>query len=153
VHIRLVAVGKPRTPGLVEAIAGFERRAGRYWSLDVRVVRETPARSRPAEQVRVDEWRRAAAAAAGCRLVACDRDGEAMTSERFAGWLDGHRRAATDLAFVIGGAHGLPDEARAQAAHLLSLAPWTLPHELARLVLVEQLYRAGTILGHEPYHK
>jgi 23S rRNA (pseudouridine1915-N3)-methyltransferase len=54
---------------------------------------------------------------------------------------------------VIGGAFGLGDAVRQRASTTLALAPWTLPHELARLVLVEQLYRAGTIVRGEPYHK
>jgi 23S rRNA (pseudouridine1915-N3)-methyltransferase len=54
---------------------------------------------------------------------------------------------------MIGGAFGLDDSLRDAASVRLSLAPWTLPHELARLVLAEQLYRAGTIIRGEPYHK
>jgi 23S rRNA (pseudouridine1915-N3)-methyltransferase len=57
------------------------------------------------------------------------------------------------VTFVIGGAYGLADAVRQQAERRLALAPWTLPHELARLVLAEQLYRAGTIVRREPYHK
>lgn len=151
--IRLVVVGKPRTPGLAEAITGFERRAARYWSLDVREVREAPGRARSPDEVRAEEWKRLAGAAEGCRLVVCDHSGEAMTSEQFSAWLDARRAEGADLAFVIGGAHGLPRGAVAEAPHVLALAPWTLPHELARLVLAEQLYRAGTILRNEPYHK
>ena len=67
-------------------------------------------------------------------------------------------RSLTTLASVaalclIGGAYGIGPEVRARAWTALSLAPWTLPHELARLVLAEQLFRAGTIVRREPYHK
>ena len=76
-----------------------------------------------------------------------------MSSEQFAAWLQAEREGARDVAFVIGGAFGL-DRRLVDGAHLrLSLAPWTLPHEMARLVLAEQLYRAGTIVRGEPYHK
>ena len=61
--------------------------------------------------------------------------------------------AARDVAFVIGGAYGLDDVVRRASSRSIQLAPWTLPHELARLVLAEQLYRAGTIARGEPYHK
>ena len=54
---------------------------------------------------------------------------------------------------MIGGAFGLPDDVRARGTRTIQLAPFTLPHELARLVLAEQLYRAGTIVRGEPYHK
>jgi 23S rRNA (pseudouridine1915-N3)-methyltransferase len=57
------------------------------------------------------------------------------------------------VAFLIGGAFGLDESLRDTAQMRLSLAPWTLPHELARLVLAEQLYRAGTLVRGEPYHK
>ena len=76
-----------------------------------------------------------------------------MTSEAFSAWLQSERESARDLAFVIGGAFGLAPSILATAARRLLLAPWTLPHELARLVLAEQLYRAGTIVRGEPYHK
>jgi len=148
-----VVVGKPRTPGLAKAIEDFERRAARYWPLEIREVREVPGRSRPPDQVRAEEWKRLADAAAGCLVVLCDRSGEPMTSEQFSAWLDARRGDGAGIAFVIGGALGLPPEAASAANRVLSLGGWTLPHELARLVLVEQLYRAGTILRGEPYHK
>jgi 23S rRNA (pseudouridine1915-N3)-methyltransferase len=76
-----------------------------------------------------------------------------MDSEAFAAWLQARRESGRDVAFVIGGAFGLAPSLVARAALRLELAPWTLPHELARLVLAEQLYRAGTIVRREPYHK
>jgi 23S rRNA (pseudouridine1915-N3)-methyltransferase len=94
-----------------------------------------------------------AKAAPGGALVACDERGEAWTSERFAGWLQRQRDEARDVTFVVGGAYGLAPAVRERAVVRLSVAPWTLPHELARLVLAEQLYRAGTIARGEPYHK
>jgi 23S rRNA (pseudouridine1915-N3)-methyltransferase len=86
-------------------------------------------------------------------VVACELGGHTMTSEEFAKWLQRRREQAKDVAFVIGGAHGLGEAAQNVASTRLSLAPWTLPHEIARLVLAEQLYRAGTIVRGEPYHK
>jgi 23S rRNA (pseudouridine1915-N3)-methyltransferase len=151
VRLRLIAVGRPRHAGIAAAVADYEERAAHYWPLDVREVKEEPGRSRSPDQVKQREWTRLADAAAGARLVACDAGGRTFTSEAFAAWLDEARAAATDVAFVIGGAHGLPAGIRTDTR--LSLAPWTLPHELARLVLAEQLYRAGTILRGEPYHK
>ena len=150
----LAVVGRPRHAGLADAIRDYEARAARYWPLHVREVREESARSLPAAAVRDHEWRRLAEhLPRGARIVACDPGGESMDSAGFARWLQQHRDAARAVAFVIGGAFGLPDEARQAAATRLSLSPWTLPHELARLVLAEQLYRAGTIVRGEPYHK
>ena len=89
----------------------------------------------------------------GAHVVSCERDGRSMSSEEFARWVQRRREEARDLAFVIGGALGLGEAIQRVTATKLSLAPWTLPHELARLVLAEQLYRAGTIVRGEPYHK
>ena len=75
-------------------------------------------------------------------------DGGSYDSERFAAWLEERRRAGEDLTFVIGGPKGLD----LQADMRLSLGPMTLPHQLARVVLLEQLYRAHKILAREPYH-
>jgi 23S rRNA (pseudouridine1915-N3)-methyltransferase len=75
-------------------------------------------------------------------------DGDTYDSERFAAWLEERRRAGQDLTFVIGGPKGL----ELQADTRLSLGPMTLPHQLARVVLLEQLYRAHKILAGEPYH-
>jgi 23S rRNA (pseudouridine1915-N3)-methyltransferase len=75
-------------------------------------------------------------------------DGEALTSEEFSEWLEERRRNGHDLCFVIGGPRGLELEADMR----LSLGPMTLPHQLARVVLLEQLYRAHKILAREPYH-
>ena len=145
---------QPRHAGLADAIRDYETRAARYWPVVVREVREEPARSVAPAAVREREWARLAVQIPpGARIVACDPGGVEMDSAQFAHWLQEHRDAGRDVAFVIGGAYGLPDEARSAASTRLSLAPWTLPHELARLVLAEQLYRAGTIVRGEPYHK
>jgi 23S rRNA (pseudouridine1915-N3)-methyltransferase len=136
-RIVIATVGAPRNRALAEAIADYEGRAARYWPLDVREVKEE----------------RLAGAVAEVDVVACTEDGTRMSSAEFARWLQAARERAKDFAFVIGGAFGLPDSLVARAKQRLSLAPWTLPHELARLVLAEQLYRAGTIVRGEPYHK
>jgi 23S rRNA (pseudouridine1915-N3)-methyltransferase len=149
----VAVVGRPRDPDLASAIRGYETRAARYWPLDVREVREESARGSRPETVREKEGERLLTAAAGSRLVACDETGEALTSPQFAEWLQEARERARDVTFVIGGAYGLAQGLRSRADRLLMLAPWTLPHELARLVLAEQLYRAGTIVRREPYHK
>ena len=154
-RVTLAVVGKPRNRSLASAIEEYETRAGRYWPLDVREVKEESARGGTSDGVvrKREGERLRAAVPSGTRLVACSADGERFTSEEFAGWLGRERDAGRSLAFAVGGAFGLDDQLLAASASRLCLAPWTLPHELARLVLVEQLYRAGTILRGEPYHK
>jgi 23S rRNA (pseudouridine1915-N3)-methyltransferase len=75
-------------------------------------------------------------------------DGKALSSEEFSDWLEERRMGGRDLCFVIGGPKGLDLDADER----LSLGPMTLPHQLARVVLLEQLYRAHKILAREPYH-
>ena len=75
-------------------------------------------------------------------------DGASFDSERFAEWLEERRRSGADLTFVVGGPKGLDLEADTR----LSLGPMTLPHQLARVVLLEQLFRAHKIIAREPYH-
>lgn len=150
----LAVVGKARDASLASAIGEYERRAARYWPLHVVEVREEPARGTNQAQVRERETARLVEAlpVGGC-IVACDVGGRGMTSEAFAAFMQQQREAARDVGFVIGGAYGLADSLRERASVRLALAPWTLPHELARLVLAEQLYRGGTIIRGEPYHK
>jgi 23S rRNA (pseudouridine1915-N3)-methyltransferase len=149
----VAVVGKPRNAALAAAIEEYETRAARYWPLDVHEVREERASGITSVQVRNREGERLAARAGTARVVACDAGGKSFTSEQFAGWLEKERDNDRDTAFVVGGAFGLSDDILRASSMKLSLAPWTLPHELARLVLAEQLYRAGSILRGEPYHK
>jgi 23S rRNA (pseudouridine1915-N3)-methyltransferase len=87
------------------------------------------------------------------RLVLLDSRGRQFTSEEFARFLDEQQsRSAQPLLFAIGPADGFSEEARRTASLLFSLGKMTLPHELARVVLLEQLYRACTILKGHPYH-
>lgn len=151
----IVAVGRPRDRALGAAVGEYERRAARYWPLEAREVREEPARGKSPDDVCAREGERLLAAiGAQAMLVACDADGTLMRSGEFAAWMRERReRAERDVAFVIGGAYGLAPAVLERAAVRLALARWTLPHEMARLILAEQLYRAGTIGRGEPYHK
>ncbi len=149
--IRCVVVGKVRDRALAEVIAGFETRAARYWPLEVVEVREEHGRD--GELVKMREGARLLEKVGGSLVIACDERGDSLTSEQFAAWLQQLREGGRDVAFVIGGAFGLDGAVRDASARRLTLAPFTLPHEMARLVLAEQLYRAGTIVRREPYHK
>ncbi|MBI1741422.1 MAG: 23S rRNA (pseudouridine(1915)-N(3))-methyltransferase RlmH [Candidatus Koribacter versatilis] len=86
------------------------------------------------------------------RLVLLDSRGKQLSSEELAEFLGREQMQALPLLFAIGGANGFSEEARRLAGFVLSLGRMTLPHELARVVLVEQLYRAFTIMKNHPYH-
>ena len=86
------------------------------------------------------------------RLVAIDREGSELDSLGWSRWLDERRLEARDLWLLIGGPAGLPPQALEAAQERISLGAPTLPHQLARVVVMEQLFRAAKILAGEPYH-
>lgn len=153
----LAAVGRPRAPGLKRAIQDFEGRIGHYFNFEVREVGAERARGGAgarAAAVRRESERLLESVPEGFDVIAVDERGDAWTSEelaRYLGELAVLGRAGA--AFLIGGPFGHARDLRERARHVLALSRFTLPHELARLVLVEQIYRAGTILRGEPYHK
>lgn len=153
--IQLVAVGRVKGV-LADAVAEYEKRAGRYWKFEVIEV-SAGAGSREArpEAVKAAEGQRILGRVGdGLAIIALTRGGRTMDSKALARYLDGLGvRAAPGAAFVIGGAFGLDDTVLTAASRTMGLSSMTLPHEMARLILAEQIYRAGTILRGEPYHK
>jgi len=155
VKILAVVVGRVRGP-LAAVVDEYETRAARYWKLEIVVVdagvrggQATPQRVREAEAERI-----LARIPGGLELVALTRKGNVMGSRELAGYLEDRAlHGASGVAFVIGGAFGLASAVTSRAGRQLSLSAMTMPHEMARLVLAEQLYRAGTIIRGEPYHK
>ena len=152
-RIRIISIGRPRATGLDEAARDYLRRLNRY----VPAV-ETPLRDGPAELSAAERSAREGrsileALAPADRPIALDERGQTLASpvlaRQLGQWLED---PAALPCFVIGGAYGLSDEVRSRCRTLLSLGPLTLPHELARVVLLEQLYRAMTILRGHPYH-
>ena len=113
-----------------------------------RVAGEDGARARQLEAERI-----LAALPAGCVLVVLDERGAQATTRELAAWLQGWMAEGVSPAFVIGGADGLADSVKARAGKLLGLSKLTLPHALARVLLVEQLYRAVCIIKGHPYHR
>jgi 23S rRNA (pseudouridine1915-N3)-methyltransferase len=152
VDISVVAVGKLR-PYYREAFDDYARRLQRYVTFREHEVREA-SRAPPGAAQRVEEaGRLGARITEGANLVALARVGAGWTSADLAKQLERWLLAARPLTFVIGGSHGLDSSLISRAAATWSLGPLTLPHELARVVVGEQLYRAFTILRGEPYHK
>lgn len=153
--VSLLFVGRLRGP-LASAVEEFERRAKRYFTLEtVEVREESAARGRSPEQVMEEEGKRLLARVpSGAEVVALDRTGVAWDSIQLAHYLEElGLHASPGVAFLVGGAFGLSESVLRSANHRLSLSALTFPHDLARLMLAEQVYRAGTILRGEPYHK
>jgi 23S rRNA (pseudouridine1915-N3)-methyltransferase len=155
VTVTVLSVGSPSRL-LARPIQEYETRAGRYWKLVTRTVDpEKASRNRPEEDVMAAEAERLLAAVPDrTEVVALTRKGKTWTSRGMAAYLN--RLALSGAAgatFLIGGAYGLHESVLRESGRQISLSPLTLPHDLARLVLAEQLYRAGTIVRGEPYHK
>jgi len=155
VKVQILAVGKVKGP-LAPSVAEYEKRAAHYWKLGVEEV-SSGARSTPRDPdlvLKTEAKRLLARVPEELEIVALTRLGLGMDSREFARYLEERAlRSLAGVAFIIGGAYGLGEAVLARSQRRLSLSPMTLPHQVARLVLTEQLYRAGAILRGEPYHK
>jgi 23S rRNA (pseudouridine1915-N3)-methyltransferase len=153
VRLRVLSVGKDRSGLFAPAVEEYARRISRYART---TVEEVPEARRAAGTPRARDEEAASIldrVSDGERVVLLDERGKEMTSpelaRRLAAWLEGAR----DVTLVVGGSDGHGEAIRERADETLSLSRLTLAHRLARLVLLEQLYRAFTILRGEPYHK
>jgi 23S rRNA (pseudouridine1915-N3)-methyltransferase len=155
--VKLLVLTVGRVKGaLASAVAEYEDRMRRYWKLDVvEVEAGASGRAHDPRRVRDAEGERILARIPeGFEVLALTRTGSQMSSPVLAELLGARALAAAPgVTFVVGGAYGLSEAVLSRAARRLSLSEMTLPHEMARLMLAEQLYRAGTILRGEPYHK
>jgi 23S rRNA (pseudouridine1915-N3)-methyltransferase len=159
VHIQIVSVGKLKERYLVDGIAEYVKRLGPYAKVQVVEVpdEKAPESMSPAEEQQVKERegeRLLAQLRSDAFVVALAIDGQALSSEQLAQQLaDLGTYGRSQVAFVIGGSLGLSSEVLERADMRLSFGRMTLPHQLMRLVLVEQIYRAFKINRREPYHK
>ncbi len=158
-HFLLIAVGKVKEPYLRAGIAEYLKRLQAYGRVQVVEVREEPYRDplTPAEVARVlarEGSRLLAALPARAACIVLDVAGEPLSSEELARRLaDFGTAGRSEVAFVVGGSLGLDEAVKGRADLRLSLSRMTFPHQLVRLILLEQLYRALSILRGEPYHK
>ncbi len=151
-RLRVIAVGKDRKRLLFDAAREYSSRVGRY--LPFQLVEVAASRhSRPKEARREEASRILSLCGQDKRLFTLEVGGRQMSSEALANLLGRLMQEGRDVDLVVGGDEGLDSSLSARAEGALSLGPMTLPHQLARVVLLEQLYRAMTILRGEPYHK
>jgi len=154
--LTLLAVGKLSADWLRTGADDYAGRIRRYLPLAIEELKEDKTGGKKPDS-RLIRQREGEALLqrlpANAFVVALDEHGKGMTSEEVAGFLEQHMLEGTaELALVIGGAYGLSDTVRQRAQRILSLSPMTLTHQMARLLLLEQLYRGLTILRNEPYH-
>jgi 23S rRNA (pseudouridine1915-N3)-methyltransferase len=152
--VTILMVGKTREPFIQEGLALYVKRLQPFLRLTLKSVRaEKEGAGLPPETLKAREGERLRAQIPPRAWeVALTPQGRQFTSEEFAAWLTQRELAARPLTFLIGGHLGLDEETLAAATERLSLSRLTLTHELSRLVLLEQLYRAMTIKTGHPYH-
>jgi 23S rRNA (pseudouridine1915-N3)-methyltransferase len=144
IKIKVAWIGKTRDPAIQALTADYLKRLAYYADVE--------AMAFPGEAALL-KMREKAGARPAHSLVLLDRRGKQLSSEEFARFVENHQnRNPHPLLFAVGGADGFSEQARKSAAFVLSLGTMTLAHELARIVLLEQLYRAFSILKGHPYH-
>jgi len=152
VRLVLICVGKVRPP-FADDVAHYERLLGRHARLEVAELAEAGAGpGRGGEGLAREGAAIAKRIPEGAYLCALDREGDQLTSEELAAFIAERRMARADLCFVVGGPFGLDPAIAERANRRVAFGRITLPHQLARVVLLEQLFRAHKILAGEPYH-
>lgn len=156
--ITIVCAGKLKEKYLRDGIAEYEKRLRPYADLRTIEIIEERMKDRPSpaekdEVLRREGERLSSQIPQGAYLIVLDVGGEEMSSEKFSAWIDRLMlMGESHIAFLIGGPFGLSDELRQRADLRLSFSQFTLPHQLIRLFLIEQIYRSFKISRHEPYH-
>jgi len=155
-RIKIVWVGKTRNPQIAALATDYLERVRHMIPCEIREARD-PARGRDlkGDDLRAAEAGQLLKLTEGLnRIVVLDERGKQFSSPEFAHWLEGEQdRGTRDLAFVIGGPEGVDSAVSARAALSLSLGRMTWTHEFCRVLLLEQIYRAFSILKNIPYHK
>jgi 23S rRNA (pseudouridine1915-N3)-methyltransferase len=154
-RLRIIVVDRTRSPFLREGESFYLDRLGRYVRTEWVQVKPTKIKKgRPALDILAAEGESILRNfLSDDYLVALDRSGRAMDSEGLASWIEALSLSQDRIAFVIGGPLGLSNTVLERAHEILSLSQLTLTHEMSRLLLLEQLYRAFTIIHGEKYHK
>ena len=142
-RIQLIFLGKTRRPEIRALMDDYLARIGRYAEIEMRELRPDSAASRK----RLDLGK-------GGAVVLLDAAGKKLTSEEFAEWMRSCRDGAQrEVVFLCGAAEGFPEALARRASLRISLSPLTFSHELARVMLAEQIYRAFALLAGHPYPK
>ncbi len=158
-QIDIICVGKVKEQYLRDAIAEYSKRLGRYCKLNILEVADEKTPEHASEgverQIRAKEGGRIAKhIRPDAYVIALAIDGQQVTSEGFARKIDQLGiQGVSHIQFVIGGSIGMDDAILRQANYKLSFSKMTFPHQLMRVILLEQVYRAYKINAHEPYHK
>jgi 23S rRNA (pseudouridine1915-N3)-methyltransferase len=150
----VLAVGRLKERAAADLAADYLKRIGRYAGCRMQEVKAGGSGDRKAV-IRIEGERLLAALENRDTVVVCDERGRQFTTPELSGWISDRAAAGGSgrMVIVVGGADGLADEVRDRADLILGLSRLTLPHELARVVLLEQLYRVLTLQAGHPYHR
>ena len=157
--IKIICVGKLKEAYLRDACAEYLKRIGAYADISVREVADESIRENASEaEIRKaldrEGERILAALSPGDHVIACDLGGKKYSSEGFSEHIwELMNRGKSSIAFVIGGSCGISGSVRSMASDRISFSDMTFPHQLARVILLEQIYRSFKIMRGEPYHK
>ncbi len=153
--MRVLCIGKRMPSWVDDGVEAFMKRFPRQFPVEMEVIDPAPRKSGQtmAQLQAADSARLQNRLRPGERLVALDERGQPGTSPDFARRIETWQMDGRDVSLVIGGADGHSAEFRQRADELLSLSRMTLPHGLARLLLIEQVYRAYTLMSGHPYHR
>jgi 23S rRNA (pseudouridine1915-N3)-methyltransferase len=154
VKLRLLAVGAKSPAWVTDAFNDYNRRLPRGQQLELVEIPSSRRRGGASARVLAEEGARMLdRIGERDHVVALEVDGRTCSTEELSNMLDDWRMQGSDVSFLIGGADGLDPSCRARADDVLSLSALTFPHQLVRVILAEQLYRAWTLLLGHPYHR
>jgi len=154
VKIALLWVGKTRNVHLKSLIEDYWKRLDHFCELSLREVQPVQSQTAEGRLASLEGEKLLARVDASDHVVLLDSTGKSLTTERFATWLCKHRDQSTrNLVFVIGGHEGISESVKRRADFCISLSQLTFTHEMARCLLVEQIYRAFSVIQGFPYHK
>lgn len=159
VKYRIISVGKVREPFYLQGVKEYLKRLGPYTAISLsdgleEKINPNPGPKDIAKCLRKEGERILALLGDNELLIVLDQHGGMLTSEGLASQIHKWNVSGKNrLNFVVGGSHGLDDEVKSKAHQIISFSTMTLPHQMAVLVLVEQIYRSFKILRSEPYHK
>jgi 23S rRNA (pseudouridine1915-N3)-methyltransferase len=163
-RIRLIAIGHRMPPWIDAGCEEYMKRLPREWNFELAAIRPATrsketggtagsARASAVSAMQVEARAIEDALSPGTRRVVLDERGQASTSRELVDRIGRWQRDGRDVALIIGGADGLDPALKASADETLALSAMTLPHGIARVLLLEQLYRAASVIKGHPYHR
>ena len=156
--VKIIAMGRLTVPYLKDAAADYVKRIGRSYALSVvepkpESLPQVPSAGEIERALEREAERILAEIPPRSKVVAMCVEGKSMSSERLAEYFERCATESGEVCFIIGSSHGMHDKVKARADVRLSVSPMTFPHELFRVMLLEQIYRAAEILAGSRYHK